>query len=187
LTAVIAMVCSCTGKSGSTQTAKAAPNDSLSLVARVNEIYDVAIQHYNRTDSLSLGLIDPMEYHVDLDSMFCSADWNEWTERVEAYDDQHNAGRIGFFGADHWIMGQDWQDLSISNVVVMSMTGSTAVVDMLLHNSDEDILVRLEMVKEQGEWKIDNFIDISSDFDWKAGMKEYMKSSSQRDSAPLGT
>lgn len=177
--AVAALVWSCTGKTGpADQPAGAAvDDDSLNLVARVNEIYGTAIRHYNRVDSLMLGLIAPTGYHVDLDSMFCSADWNAWTARVRAYDDEHNSGRIGFFGADHWIMGQDWHDLSVSHVVVMSMTDTAAVASLLLHNCDEDILVTLEMVKQQGEWRIDNFIDNSSGFDWKKGMNEYISSS----------
>ena len=146
LTVVALIVASCAGKSGSSQDSKPEVNDSLMLVLRVNNIYDAVAQHYACLDA-----------------------------RTRAYDDAHNAGSIGFFEADYWIMGQDWQNLSIDNVAVTSLTDSTALVDLSLNNCNNVTLVRLAMVKEQEEWKIDDFIDVSSDFDWKKGMKEYMK------------
>ena len=175
LTVVALIVVSCAGKSGSSQAAKPEVNDSLMLVLRVNNIYDAVAHHYACLDSIRSGQINPLEYHVNLDSMFCSADWREWTSRTRAYDDIHSAGSVGFFEADYWIMGQDWQNLSIDNVAVTSLTDSTALVDLSLNNCNNVTLVRLAMVKEQEEWKIDDFIDVSSDFDWKKGMKEYMK------------
>ena len=75
---------------------------------------------------------------------------------------------------DHWIMGQDWGELSVSDVRVASMTDSTATVELNLHNLGNVNLVRLDMIVENGAWRIDNFIDVKNDFDWKTRMKEYL-------------
>ena len=81
---------------------------------------------------------------------------------------------MGFFEADYWVMGQDWGDLSVSDVQVTSMTDSTATVNLNLHNLGNPTAVRLEMRLEDGSWKIDNFVDVKNDMDWKANMKEYL-------------
>ena len=110
----------------------------------------------------------------NLDSLYCSQDWNEWVGRVNEFDKQHNDGMVGFFDADYWIMGQDWQDLGVSDVAVTAMTDSTATVALNLHNCGSVTPVRLEMVKEADEWRIDDFISNEPAIDWKASMKEYL-------------
>ena len=111
---------------------------------------------------------------ANLDSLYCSQDWNEWAGRVNEFDKQHNDGMVGFFDADYWIMGQDWQDLGVSDVAVTAMTDSTATVALNLHNCGSVTPVRLEMVKEADEWRIDDFISNDPAIDWKASMKEYL-------------
>ena len=147
------------------ETVQSAVYDTASLVQRVIDIYDVALGQYNETESNAPA--------PNVDSVYCSQDWYTWLTRVRDFDERNDD--MGFFDADYWIMGQDWQDLSVSDVHVTAMNESSATVELNLHNCGNVIPVRLEMVNEGGEWKIDNFIDLANDVNWKAGMKEYMK------------
>lgn len=144
------------------------------LVQRVNEIYTEVFGCYGQWDSLARadGGTDAPN---GLDAKFCTLDWNMLVAQVNDCDEKNNeGGMIGFFDADYWIMGQDWQDLSVSDVQVKDISGQTAVVELVLHNCGSTEPVRLEMVKENGLWKIDNFIDMAHDVDWKSSMKEYL-------------
>ena len=146
--------------------------DTAVLVQRVTDIYEVALWQYNDMDAHGSA-----EIWIYVDSLFCTADWNSWVRRVTDFDMKENSGTVGFFEADYWIMGQDWNELSISDMKVTAMTDSTATVELNLHNCGSVTPVRLEMKHEEGEWKIDNFIDLGHDFDWKARMKEYLNNS----------
>lgn len=168
LAAVVLWACSTQGKEA--EKVEAQPLDTAAVVQSVNDIYTKVFGSYAKARTM----LRPLR-RGNLDAAFCSADWNEWLKRVAAYDKEHSDGMVGFFEADYWIMGQDWQDLSVSDVHVTSMTDTTATVEMNLHNCGNVIAVRLPMVREDDAWKIDDFIDVSHDFDWKEQMKAYMK------------
>lgn len=161
-------MCACSSQTNSEED-KGTAIDSAMLVQRVADIYDVALSQYYEVESH--GTAEPW---LDVDDLFCSADWCSVVEQVNDFDEKSDDGMIGFFEADYWIMGQDWDKLSVSDVQITSMTETAATVKLNLHNCGSVTAVRLEMVKEDGKWKIDNFIDLTRDFDWKAGMKEYL-------------
>lgn len=145
------------------------------VINRVYEIYSVVYTIYNAWASGDTT-VSLMEY--DFDSEYCSRDWNHMVARVDAYDNNHEEIEMGFFDADYWVMGQDAQDLSISDVNLVSFQGDKAVVEFDRENCGSTSHVRLEMVYEDGEWKIDNFIDVNPEFgdlNWKANMKDYLK------------
>ena len=162
---------SCSAGKRADQTTKTTP-DTIALATRVNDIYTDVFSRYG-SHELEATVFDTS--HPNADSLYCSQDWNSWVDKVKTSDEAHNDGMIGFFEADYWIMGQDWQDLSVSDIQIMAMTDSTAVVKLNIHNCGSITNVNLEMVNENGEWKIDNFIDISNDLNWKASMKEYLE------------
>ena len=147
--------------------------DTAGLIERVNGIYQGAFEQYSLMDSLRKAGENDITM-ANLDSLYCSQDWNEWVGRVNEFDKKNSEGMVGFFDADYWIMGQDWQDLGVSDVAVTAMTDSTATVALNLHNCGSVTPVRLEMVKEADEWRIDDFISNEPAIDWKASMKEYL-------------
>ena len=147
--------------------------DTAQLVNRVNEIYADVIGYYEymrspRARQRLTGIKPPA-------LRFCTRDWNNWLEQVANHDANHvQDGEMGFFDADYWIMGQDWGDLAVSDVHVITMTDSVATVEFNLHNLAVVTAVRLELSHERGAWLIDNFIDMTHGLDWKASMKEYL-------------
>ncbi len=169
LAAILVAIAACTNSGKVENQAGNQLQDTTALIQRVMDIYGVAFSQYNDSDSH-----DTAEPRLDVDSMFCSQDWNAWVKRVNKFDNESADGMMGFFEADYWIMGQDWDSLSVSDVHVKTMTDSTATVELNLHNCGSVTAVRLEMVLEGDQWRIDDFIDVTNDVDWKAGMKEYM-------------
>jgi len=148
--------------------------DTAQVVERVNEIYNDVFHHYELM-AASGGFKDRLVGIKPPAIKYCTHDWNDWVRRVTSYDATHGGdGMEGFFEADYWIMGQDWGDLALSDVQVMSMTDSTAVVQLNLHNLGSVTALRLDLRQEDGAWKIDNFIDVKNDIDWKTNMKEYL-------------
>ena len=163
-------VMACSNKGQATDAVKVQPLDTAAVVQRVNDIYTAVFDRYREARTM----FKPIR-RGNFDAAFCSADWNAWLKRVMEYDKQLDEDMMGFFEADYWIMGQDWEDLKVSDVQVTEMTAKTATVALKLHNCGSVTDVRLEMVREGGEWRIDNFIDVTRDMDWKANMKEYLK------------
>ena len=148
--------------------------DTISVVQRVEEIYGAVFKVYNKEDSLSLVL--PIEKKERLNTLYCSTEWNEAFNKVEEIHRLLN----GWWERDYWIMGDGLGlNLSISDIKVVSMDEDKAVVEFQLHNSDSTQPVRVIMVKENGIWKIDTFIDEEGN-DWKKEMQEYVKRNNHR-------
>ncbi len=80
--------------------------------------------------------------------------------------------------AYYWVMGQDFSkkiyatDLNLEKLL-MDDTPWEAAVTLKLHNFSE-IPVRVNLIYEGGEWKVDDLTDLSNDLDWKKSMKEYL-------------
>ncbi len=141
--------------------------DTASVVSQVNDIYNDVFKRYIEFNQKPSDM--PL---VNNDSLYCSADWNRQIARVDSVNQQN--GVIDILDVDYWIMGQDWDKLSVSEVQVTSMTDSTATVELNLHNLGNATPVRLEMIFENDAWRIDNFIDVKNGFDWKTRMNEYL-------------
>ena len=78
--------------------------------------------------------------------------------------------------ASPWIMGQDAGDFSASDIEVGEVDKQNGTpVTLNLHNMGSVTKVRVIVVMDKGEWKVDNLIDLTNDFDWKQSMKEYLK------------
>lgn len=135
----------------------------------VQEVYEAVGQAYSSEDWQTQS--------NELDKKFCSKDWNATVKSVIEKDNQ-NPDEMGFFDADYWVMGQDFSkkiyatDLNLEKLL-MDDTPWEAAVTLKLHNFSE-IPVRVNLIYEGGEWKVDDLTDLSNDLDWKKSMKEYL-------------
>ena len=177
-------VASCQVKSGSGAEVETAKTEELQpskedVLNRVQEIYDAVFKEYNREDSLRNldQMVDDAAYeHLeDFNRAYCSREWNQLCEQINEIDSMYHAGELGFWEADYWIMGQDWHNLSISDAKVLSMKDTEATVEFMLHNFDNAKPVTVQLVNEDGVWKIDNFKDADVELDLKSSMLEYVK------------
>ena len=120
----------------------------------------------------------PVGKSIDLDALYCTADWLQTMEAVRAKDAQKQ-DEIGFFDADYWVMGQDVAgSITVSDIAVDSLDidEGKAQVFLNLHNGPGNEPLRLNMLYEKDQWRIDEFTTLEPDtFSWKANMKEYLK------------
>lgn len=131
------------------------------LLRRVDAIYeDVASRPYA---------------DEELSAEYCSKDWNA-TEDLVRCKDEALSGELGFFDSAYWIQGQDYADVNIRDLQIESIAKSRAEVRFILNNLGDDTPMRLVLIKEDGQWRIDNFITLSEPtYDWKAEMKDYLR------------
>lgn len=152
--------------------------DAEAVQHRVQEIYSDVFKEYNLEDSLrNLDMLDgpgASARRGDFNRNYCSREWNDLSRQIREIDSLYHADELGFWEADYWIMGQDWHQLSISDIEVLNVSPTQADVKFMLHNLGEAKPVALILVKEDGIWKIDNFNDLNIDMDWKRAMKEYV-------------
>lgn len=114
----------------------------------------------------------PFSQKTDFNQKYGSKDWKSKVEAIVKHD--RNLDEPGFFEADPWIMGQDVADFYATDIKVERVEDSKASVTLKLHNSDYVTNVKVLLVMEE-EWKVDNLIDLTNNFDWKTGMKEYLE------------
>lgn len=152
--------------------------DAEAVQQRVQEIYSDVFKEYNLEDSLrNLDMLDgpgASARRGDFNRNYCSREWNDLSRQIRETDSLYHADELGFWEADYWIMGQDWHQLSISDIEVLNVSPTEADVKFMLHNLGEAKPVALILVQEDGIWKIDNFKDLNIDMDWKRAMKEYV-------------
>ena len=182
-------MCGCHGQAVNNDkvTADAVVNqeaDADAVAKRVQEIYQAVFKEYNLEDSLrnldQLEGLGAYEHRGEFDRNYCSHEWNRLSRLINEIDSLYHSDELGFWDADYWIMGQDWHNLSISDVEVLSVTPTEASVQFQLHNFDSSKPIGLHMVFEDGVWKIDNFLDVKNDMDWKKSMQEYVDEETAR-------
>ena len=174
MTAAVALLGACTTHPN-VDNSKKDSLDTSAVVERVEEIYTTVFNVYNEEDSLR-NLDIHMENGVyerraDFEANYCSSEWNTLLKKVNEIDSLYHQNEMGFWDFDYWIMGQDWHNLSISDVKFVERIGPWAEVDLKLHNFDKVTPLCLMMKLEDGTWRIDDFVDL----DTGAGLKEDMK------------
>ncbi|MBO4850401.1 MAG: DUF3828 domain-containing protein [Prevotella sp.] len=150
------------------------PHSDEYVIARVEAIYENIFKENFRemTDD------DEGDLPQDIpspDEKFCTKDWNDLLEKVIEYDNTNKPDEMGFFEFDYWVMGQDFDKLSISDVRVLKRDKDDAEVELVLHNMGSSTRVRLELDFERGEWYIDDIIDLDNDYDLREEMEAYIE------------
>lgn len=110
----------------------------------------------------------------DFEARYMSTSYNSILKRVRKIDDKLAAdGYLGFFESDHWVCGQDFQDIAAKvNEGVMKGGRYCATVSVI--NLGESHEVGVEMVKENGKWLIDDML--FSGVSEKNSMQRYLAS-----------
>lgn len=163
-----------------TESTKADVEQSLKeLSERVQDIYASVYEVYILEDSLrNLDKLEgspAWENRNRFNNDYCTKGLNDLFRQVNEIDSIYHNGELGFFEADYWLMAQDWgSDLKVSDVKVLSMTDHEALVEILIHNLGNNNPVQLKMLKEDGLWKIDSFIDADNNIDLKKEMEQYV-------------
>lgn len=124
--------------------------EELSVEQAIMYIYD---EVFNAYTDLSQAEI----YEADFDHKFMSSYYLELDTIVREIDESYPS-EIGFHDYDHWIQGNDWDNLSYAIVSIRNISDNKAEVDMVIINYGQENPIVVKMVKEEGIWKIYDFI-----------------------------
>ena len=124
------------------------------VARRVKEIYDTVIPWYNSHE----GDIRSVN---DFDGRFLSKDMQMMRAQVGAIlRELHEKGEDDIppgYDYDHWVMGQDWENLSIRTDSIRVLSPDTAEAYMCITNCGSPQKFMLMMTRDEKEWFIDDF------------------------------
>ena len=129
--------------------------DSNAIVNRVQEIYQAVFKEYNLEDSLRN--LDKLEgdgahaYRYEFSKNYCSSEWDSLLHQIDEIDSLNHQGEP-----------------------------DKASVQFLLHNLGTTKPVALQLVMEDGLWKIDDFQDVEADMNWKKAMQDYVSQETKK-------
>ncbi|MBO4430898.1 MAG: DUF3828 domain-containing protein [Bacteroidaceae bacterium] len=183
LSSAVMVLSGCNGNKVSNP-ANVIPEDSVFMLDGPGSIYDgtkekLGEEAYQKVEQLYEAVHeaysgdDWMNKSGKLDEKFCSKEWNATLEAVREKDSK-NPDDIGFFDFDYWVMGQDFdaENLHASEIQLIRIDTEDepheATVKLTLHNFS-DTEVRVYLVYEDGEWKVDDLNGIKED------MQKYLK------------
>lgn len=110
-----------------------------------------------------------------LDKSFCSKSWNKLLMAVRSKE--HNTGTL-FFEVNKWTMTYDSDLVSFDEFEVQDMNMDanemTATVNFTVYASDTYTPARIELVYEDGNWKIDNFYHLKYGLNLRSQMWDYL-------------
>ena len=110
-----------------------------------------------------------------LDKAFCSESWNQLLMAVRR---QEYLTNTLFLEVNHWTMSHDTELVSFDEFQVRNLVISEdemrAQVDFTVYEPDNYIPARIELVFEDGQWKIDNFYHLKYMFNLRERMWEFL-------------
>ena len=151
LTAVLTVI-SCAGAGEKHKRSNADAEQE--VAQRVQEIYDIVIPWYNshEGDIRSVNDFDERFLSKDLQMMGAQVD-AILRELHEKGDDDIPPG----YDYDHWVMGQDWENLSIRTDSIRVLSPDTAEAYMCITNCGYQQNFMLVMARDDKNWFIDDF------------------------------
>ena len=110
-----------------------------------------------------------------LDKMFCSKSWNQLLMAVRRQEFLTNTL---FFEVNHWTMSHDndlvrFEEFEVKNCV-FSESDKRAQVDFTVYEANTYTPARIELVYEDGQWKIDNFYHLKYMLNLRERMMQYL-------------
>lgn len=111
-----------------------------------------------------------------LDKAFCSKRWNDLLMAVRRREFQTNTL---FFEVNRWTMAYDsdlisFDEFEVADCFIGSNEDKTAAVNFTVYTPDSYTPVRVELVYEDGQWKIDNFYHLKYMLNLRQSMYEYL-------------
>ena len=110
-----------------------------------------------------------------LDKAFCSESWNQLLMAVRR---QEYLTNTLFFEVNHWTMSHDtelvnFDEFQVRNLVI-SEDEKRAQVDFTVYEENSYTPARIELVYEDGQWKIDNFYHLKYMFNLRERIWEFL-------------
>jgi hypothetical protein len=122
----------------------------ISAEQAVREIYDEVFKAYNTLSETEI-------IAADFDHKFMSVEYLT-TDSIVCEIDKKYPGEIGFHDYDHWIQGNNWENLSYEITSTNNISDNEGVVSLVVLNCGQKKPIKVKIVKENGVWKIADFI-----------------------------
>ena len=111
-----------------------------------------------------------------LDKQFCTKSWNKLMLAIRRKEYKTNTL---FFEVNHWTMTQDatlvdFDEFEVTDCVVRSPKERTASVEFTVYEANTYTPARIELVYEDGQWKIDNFHQLKYMLNIRECMWQYL-------------
>ena len=111
-----------------------------------------------------------------LDKAFCSRRWNDLLMAVRRKEFQTNTL---FFEVNRWTMTYDsnlisFDEFEVADCFIGDDNDKTATVNFTVYATDSYTPVRVELVYEDGQWKIDNFYHMKYMLNLRQSMYQYL-------------
>lgn len=113
-----------------------------------------------------------------LDMAFCTKEWNKLLMAVRRKEFQTNSL---FFEVNRWTMAYDsnlirFDEFEVADCYIGPNNEKTATVNFTVYDPDSYSPVRVELVYEDGQWKIDNFLHLKYMLNLRESMYHYLDS-----------
>ena len=111
-----------------------------------------------------------------LDKAFCSRRWNDLLMAVRNKEFHTNTL---FFEVNRWTMTYDsdlisFDEFEVADCIIGEDNDKTAAVNFTVYAPDSYTPVRIELVYEDGQWKIDNFYHMKYMLNLRQSMYQYL-------------
>ncbi len=138
------------------------------VLERVRTIYNLI-----RLESTSFGGSVESDW---LDKSFCTKRWNNLLMSVRRKEFLTNSL---FFEVNRWTMTYDsglfsFDEFEVTDCILGPGNNKTATVEFTVYTQDTYSPVRLDLVFEDGQWKIDNFYHMKYMLDLRKSMFQYL-------------
>ena len=138
------------------------------VLQRVTSIYDVVLSEFRSRG----GAVE----NELLDYAYCSRAWNKLLMAV--HYKEHLTGTL-FFEVNHWSMTENpgvvtFDEFKITNINV-TPGEKRATVAFTVYEQDTWEPAQIDLVFEDGEWKIDNFYQMKYRIDLRTAMWDYLE------------
>ena len=157
--------------------------DTMLLNSEMNVTVEsgIVLEHvrwiYNMVKSESMNLGGSVENDL-LDRAYCSKSWNKLLAEVRRKEFRtYNL----FSEVNHWTMAYDtnlvsFDEFEVRNCYIGPNNERTASVLFTVYTSDTYMPVRIDLVYEDGQWKIDNFHNLKYMLNLKESMWNFVHS-----------
>lgn len=175
----LSLLTSCGG--GAAVEAPSGPEEE--AMERVEAIYSRVCEEYNHVDIDDISSLEALTVTMlSFDRLYLSSEFLALRRRVREVDSLYYPNAFGFFDVDHWIGGQDWDSVSFRIDTAWSDGAGGVHVRLRLTVSGSTMTLELPMAKEEGEWKICDFVWFNPyEVSEMWSMKEYVEEEHEAD------
>ena len=111
-----------------------------------------------------------------LDKAFCTKSWNKLLMAVRSKEFKTNTL---FFEINHWTMTQDvslinFDEFEVVKCIIKSPKERIASVNFTVYEANSYTPARVDLVYEDGQWKIDNFVQLKYMLNVRSSMLQYL-------------